>query len=292
MSALGAGLGMTMPYNLNGAQGQMGSPMGGLGMQGTSGTGGVSAQAGDSPFSQYGQMQPGQMGGGGLGGGDMMGMIMQIMRLMMSMIQMLLGGMQGGQSPSGGDGSGGSDSSGGGDSSQSGGGGCPGGGSSTPSPAPAPAPAPGPSPAPGPAPSPGGGSPGGAQGPGGSDQPAPSGNVGQWISEAQKALAASGVPMDKMNANDIARIIQHESSGDPNAQNNWDSNAQAGTPSIGLMQTIQPTFDANKLPGHDNIRNPVDNIIAGVRYAVSRYGSVSNVPGVQQMNAGSQYVGY
>lgn len=95
-----------------------------------------------------------------------------------------------------------------------------------------------------------------------------------------------------MNAQDIATIIQHESSGDPNAQNNWDSNAQAGTPSIGLMQTIQPTFDANKLPGHDDIRNPVDNIIAGVRYAIGRYGSVSNVPGVIQVKQGGSYVGY
>ena len=121
---------------------------------------------------------------------------------------------------------------------------------------------------------------------------APEGQVGDWIKQAQQALAAAGVPADKMNAADIARIIEHESSGNPNAINNWDSNAQKGTPSIGLMQTIQPTFDANKLPGHDDIRNPVDNIIAGVRYAVERYGSVSNVPGIQGLNNGGAYVGY
>jgi LysM repeat protein len=118
------------------------------------------------------------------------------------------------------------------------------------------------------------------------------GNVGQWISQAQKILAANGVPASKMNASDIAMIIQHESSGNPNAQNNWDSNAKAGHPSIGLMQTIGPTFNAYKLPGHDNIRNPVDNIIAGVRYAISRYGSISNVPGVKKVHAGGAYVGY
>ncbi|MFE8600144.1 transglycosylase SLT domain-containing protein [Archangium violaceum] len=120
----------------------------------------------------------------------------------------------------------------------------------------------------------------------------PQGQVGDWIKEAMQKLSAAGVPADKMNPQDIASIIQHESSGDPNVQNNWDYNAQAGTPSIGLMQTIQPTFDTHKLPGHDDIRNPVDNIIAGVRYAVERYGSVSNVPGIQALRQGQSYVGY
>lgn len=139
-----------------------------------------------------------------------------------------------------------------------------------------------------------GGGAGGAQAAGGSAPvgEAPQGQVGEWIAEAQKALSAAGIPADKMNAQDIATIIQRESSGNPNAINEWDDNAKNGTPSIGLMQTIQPTFDAHKLPGHDDIRNPVDNIIAAVRYAVDRYGSVSNVPGVQALNNGGSYVGY
>ncbi|WP_084736881.1 LysM peptidoglycan-binding domain-containing protein [Cystobacter ferrugineus] len=120
----------------------------------------------------------------------------------------------------------------------------------------------------------------------------PEGQVGDWIRQATDKLKAAGVPVDKMNPQDIAKIIQHESSGNPNAINLWDDNAKRGTPSIGLMQTIQPTFDAYKLPGHDNIRDPVDNIIAGVRYAIDRYGSVSNVPGLQSMNGGGGYVGY
>ncbi|MBS2028524.1 MAG: LysM peptidoglycan-binding domain-containing protein [Deltaproteobacteria bacterium] len=118
------------------------------------------------------------------------------------------------------------------------------------------------------------------------------GTVGQWIAEAQQILAANGIPYSLMNASDIDIIIQHESSGNPNAVNNWDSNAAAGHPSEGLMQTIGPTFDAYKLPGHDNIFDPVDNIIAGVRYAISRYGSISNVPGVVNVHEGLGYVGY
>lgn len=122
--------------------------------------------------------------------------------------------------------------------------------------------------------------------------PVPKGQVGDWIKQAMSELQKAGVDTSKINPQDIATIIQHESGGNPNAQNNWDSNAKKGTPSIGLMQTIQPTFDAHKLPGHGDIRNPVDNIIAGVRYAISRYGSISNVPGIKAVHNGGNYVGY
>lgn len=70
------------------------------------------------------------------------------------------------------------------------------------------------------------------------------------------------------------------------------SNAAAGHPSKGLMQCIDSTFQAHKLPGHDNIYNPVDNIIAGVRYSIDRYGSIGNVPGIQAMAHGGAYRGY
>jgi LysM repeat protein len=118
------------------------------------------------------------------------------------------------------------------------------------------------------------------------------GQVGAWIAQAQAILQAAGVPMSKMSASDINIIIQHESGGNPNAENKWDINWQEGHPSIGLMQTIGPTFNAYALPGHGNIWNPVDNIIAGVRYAISRYGSISNVPGVVRVKEGLGYVGY
>ncbi len=105
-------------------------------------------------------------------------------------------------------------------------------------------------------------------------------------------LAGEGVPADQMNPDDIATIVDRESGGDPNAVNGSDSNAAKGTPSQGLMQTIGPTFDSYKLDGHGDIKNPVDNIIAGVRYAIARYGSVSQVPGVEALARGDSYVGY
>lgn len=118
------------------------------------------------------------------------------------------------------------------------------------------------------------------------------GSLGQSIDQAVSILAAQGVPVDKMNKADIRTIIEHESGGNAHAVNGWDSNAAKGTPSKGLMQTIDPTFNSYKLAGHNDIFNPVDNIIAGVRYAISRYGSVSNVPGVKAVRNGGKYVGY
>ena len=116
--------------------------------------------------------------------------------------------------------------------------------------------------------------------------------VESWIDEAFQALEASGVPASELDKAGVLLIIEHESSGNPNAINNWDSNAQAGDPSRGLMQVIGTTFDEYKLPGHDDIYNPVDNIVAGVRYALARYGSIQNVPGVKSVNNGGNYVGY
>ena len=116
--------------------------------------------------------------------------------------------------------------------------------------------------------------------------------VQSWINQAFQALEAAGVSAGALDEAGVLLIIQHESSGNPNAVNNWDSNAKAGDPSRGLMQVIGTTFNAYKLPGHGDIYNPVDNIIAGVRYAISRYGSIQNVPGVRNVEHGGTYVGY
>lgn len=118
------------------------------------------------------------------------------------------------------------------------------------------------------------------------------GNVQEWIKEAIAELRKRGINVSEADAGRIWQIIQHESGGNPHAINNWDSNAAKGTPSKGLMQTIDPTFQSYKLPGHDDIWNPVDNICAGVNYAISRYGSLANVPGIKATDSGGSYVGY
>ena len=120
----------------------------------------------------------------------------------------------------------------------------------------------------------------------------PPGNVEEWIREAIRILQANGVPVTEDNIDEIWTIIEKESSGDPHAINDWDSNAAKGTPSKGLMQCIDPTFEAYKLPGHDDIWNPVDNIIAGVRYIFDRYGGFEGHPGLKSMAQGGEYQGY
>jgi hypothetical protein len=126
------------------------------------------------------------------------------------------------------------------------------------------------------------------------DQPKaqPKDHLDGWITESIEILKDNGYPTDKMSPSDIRAIIHHESAGDPRAINNWDSNAAKGTPSKGLMQTIDPTFQTWSLPGHRDIWNPVDNIVAAVRYSVGTYGSISNVPGVAGLKSGAGYRGY
>ncbi|MEO9137989.1 MAG: transglycosylase SLT domain-containing protein [Jatrophihabitans sp.] len=142
----------------------------------------------------------------------------------------------------------------------------------------------------------GGGTGGGGIGGGGTSSGAPAaqptGDVKTWIEQASAILEQNGIGADKISAADINTIIEHESGGNPHAQNNTDSNAAAGHPSKGLMQCIDSTFNAHSLPGHNDIWNPVDNIIAGVRYALSRYGSLDNVPGIEAVHSGGSYVGY
>jgi soluble lytic murein transglycosylase-like protein len=113
-----------------------------------------------------------------------------------------------------------------------------------------------------------------------------------WVAQARQILIDQGVDPSLMNENQMIALIQHESSGNPHAINLWDSNATAGHPSKGLMQTIDSTFSEHHLPGHDNIYSPVDNILAGTRYAIERYGSISDVPGVRNLENGRGYVGY
>lgn len=115
----------------------------------------------------------------------------------------------------------------------------------------------------------------------------PNGNVRDWI---RQAIIESGNRGQHIGRG-LYNMIMHESGGNPRATNNWDSNAAAGTPSIGLMQTIQPTFDAYAMKGHKDIYNPVDNIIAGLRYALSRYG-VDMVRAGGRHDANGNYIGY
>lgn len=109
------------------------------------------------------------------------------------------------------------------------------------------------------------------------------GQLGSWIA---KAMGLTHVPASW--AGPLHTLIMRESGGNPNAINLTDSNAQAGYPSQGLMQTIPQTFAAYALPGLGGITDPIANIVAGIRYILSRYGSIFNV----QQAVGSTPKGY
>ncbi|MEU5092920.1 transglycosylase SLT domain-containing protein [Streptomyces sp. NPDC021356] len=96
-----------------------------------------------------------------------------------------------------------------------------------------------------------------------------------WIRESLAIMGQKGIPG---TYNGIYRNVMRESSGNPMAINNWDSNAAAGIPSKGLLQVIQPTFNAYHVAGTSfDIYNPVSNITAACNYAAARYGSIDNV---------------
>ncbi|RPK87770.1 MULTISPECIES: transglycosylase SLT domain-containing protein [Streptomyces] len=98
-----------------------------------------------------------------------------------------------------------------------------------------------------------------------------------WIKESLAVMAEHGIPGTYEG---IHRNIMRESSGNPAAINNWDSNAVKGTPSKGLLQVIDPTFQAYHVPGTStDSYDPVANITAACNYAADRYGSIDNVFG-------------
>ncbi|MCY9112085.1 phage tail tape measure protein [Bacillus atrophaeus] len=114
-----------------------------------------------------------------------------------------------------------------------------------------------------------------------------SAEVQKWVAEA---VGIAGVPFSWVPG--LITIAMKESGGNPNAINLTDSNAKAGHPSRGLMQTIPSTFSAHAFPGHNNILNPVDSVLAAINYIKGRYGDIANHPGLKSMARGGPYVGY
>ncbi|MEV6115899.1 transglycosylase SLT domain-containing protein [Streptomyces sp. NPDC052109] len=100
-------------------------------------------------------------------------------------------------------------------------------------------------------------------------------NLDGWIKQSLQIMKAKGIPG---SYDGLKRNIMRESGGNPNAQNNWDVNAKQGTPSKGLLQVIDPTFNAYHVAGTaSSVTDPVANITAAANYAAHRYGSIDNV---------------
>ncbi|MCW7945590.1 lytic transglycosylase [Streptomyces hygroscopicus] len=101
------------------------------------------------------------------------------------------------------------------------------------------------------------------------------GSLDGWIRQSLAIMRQHGIPGSYSG---IYRNVMRESSGNPFAINNWDSNARMGIPSKGLLQIIDPTFAAYHVPGTSfSPYDPVANITAACNYAAHRYGSIDNV---------------
>lgn len=70
----------------------------------------------------------------------------------------------------------------------------------------------------------------------------------------------------------MMKLAKRESNFDPKAVNNWDSNAQRGTPSKGMFQMIEPTFRANAKSGYNKFGNTLHEAISSLQYIVRTYG--------------------
>lgn len=118
-------------------------------------------------------------------------------------------------------------------------------------------------------------------------------DVERWRGTVVEALRLTG--QSTSLADVVLNQIRTESSGNPRAINLTDSNATVrGTPSKGLIQAIDPTFQAYRLQSLPNdVYNPLANIVAGIRYAVDRYGSLAaGMRGVAYENGGGLPPGF
>lgn len=104
---------------------------------------------------------------------------------------------------------------------------------------------------------------------GGSGNPGGSG-VQRWKSDVEKALSKLGLSTSTSMVNRVLRQINTESGGNPRAMGGTDGLADGHA--MGLMQVKPGTFRAYHLPGHNDIWNGFDNLLAGLNYAKHRYG--------------------
>ena len=100
------------------------------------------------------------------------------------------------------------------------------------------------------------------------DQPSP-GSVSSWINSA---ISAAGVGSEW--AQPLAWLIQHESSGNPDA-----TNPKSGA--YGLMQFLPQTWGNY---GYRKTSDPIKQIEAGINYIKARYGTAANAKAFWQKN--------
>lgn len=118
-----------------------------------------------------------------------------------------------------------------------------------------------------------------ATGPATSTATPPGSGAERWRATAQAVVQKYGpqmginTPQGVQNwTNAMVKQIGSESSGDPGAVNNSDSNAIAGHPSQGLLQFIPSTFQSHNISG-GSFMDPQSQMAAFMDYVYKTYGT-------------------
>lgn len=98
----------------------------------------------------------------------------------------------------------------------------------------------------------------------------------RWIGSAVEILINHGVDPARIDAGQIAQVVDRLSGGNPHAMDLRHPAAAEGAPPKGLMQITDPQFQQHQVSGHGDIWEPVDNLLAGVLFMLAQWGTLMN----------------